>query len=176
VVNKVWLKVQATKEKLFVDTHESLPNHKYLKEQTSFYLKRERLKHRWYQMELKDFEVYVNEGCLIPEKGFRNKSQEGLEMVELHVDEIPYEIPDSELLTNINLRYPFVGNLSVQKSPEEKPLLSVYLSAIYFYFICLEWPKRRAGNYSKGLRKWHHDLHIPKPRIRVWFEAEPGRN
>jgi hypothetical protein len=41
-------------------------------------------------------------------------------MVELHVD----DIPDSELLTNINVRYPFGGNLSVRKSPEEKPLLS----------------------------------------------------
>jgi len=71
-------------------------------------------------MILKDFEVYVNEGCLIPEKGYRYKSQERLEMVELHVD----EIPDSELLTNINLRYPFGGYLSVQKSLEEKPLLS----------------------------------------------------
>ena len=72
-------------------------------------------------MELKDFEVYVNEGLLIPEKGYRYKSQEGLEMVELHIN----EIPGSELLTNINLKYPFGGNLSVQKRPEEKAMTSV---------------------------------------------------
>jgi len=71
-------------------------------------------------MELKDFLKYVDEGLLVPEKGYRYKSQEGLEMVELHID----EIPDSELLTNINLSVPFGGNLSIRKMPEEKPLLS----------------------------------------------------
>ncbi len=84
------------------------------------YLKRERLMHRRYQMELKNFLKYVDEGLLVPEKGYRYKSQEGLEMVELPID----EIPESELLTNINLSVPFGGNLSIWKMPEEKPLLS----------------------------------------------------
>jgi hypothetical protein len=41
-------------------------------------------------------------------------------MVELHID----EIPDGELLTKINLNVPFGGNLSIQKMPKEKLLLS----------------------------------------------------
>ncbi len=62
------LQIQATKKRFFVDAQESSPNRKYHKEQTAHYLKRERLKHQWYQMDLKDFEVYVNEGLHLPEK------------------------------------------------------------------------------------------------------------
>jgi hypothetical protein len=70
-------KYKQRRKRFFVDTHASLLNCKYHKEQTSPYLKRERLKHRWYQMELKDFEKYVKEGLLIPEKGYRYKVKEG---------------------------------------------------------------------------------------------------
>jgi hypothetical protein len=41
-------------------------------------------------------------------------------MVELHVD----DIPDNKLLTIINNEYPMGGNLSIRKSPDEKPLIA----------------------------------------------------
>jgi hypothetical protein len=83
-------------------------------------------------MELKDFEIYENEGLLVSEKGYRYNGQEGLEMVELHAN----KIPNSELLTNIILKYPLGGNLSIQKRPEEKPLLSFsHDECIFWQFI-----------------------------------------
>ncbi len=41
-------------------------------------------------------------------------------MVEIHVD----EIPDNTLLTKINSKLKYGGNLSIRKRPEEKPLIS----------------------------------------------------
>ena len=76
--------------------------------------------HRWCQMSLEDALRYENEGLILPGKGYRYQNEEGLEMVEIHVD----EIPDSKLLTNINLQCWFGSNLSIQKRPEEKPLIS----------------------------------------------------
>ena len=55
---------------------------------------------------------------LLPGKGYRYQNEDGLDMVELHVD----EIPDNEILTRINRECHFGGNLSVRKNNNEKPI------------------------------------------------------
>ena len=76
--------------------------------------------HRWYQFDLEEALKYENEGLILPGKGYRYKNEEGLDMVKIHVD----EIPDSALLTKINYECCFGGNLSVRKGKEERPLFS----------------------------------------------------
>jgi hypothetical protein len=125
-------------KRFFVDTHESIPNRKYHKEQTARYLKRERLMHRWYQFTLEEAKNYEMEGLLIPGRGYRYKNEEGLEMVELHVD----EIPDNTLLTRINNLCLYGGNLSVRKMPNERPVISFgHGECIFrqFIFTCSAW-------------------------------------
>jgi hypothetical protein len=80
----------------------------------AWYLKRERLIHRWYQLKLEKALAYEKEGLLLPGKGFRYKNEQGLEMVEIHVD----EIQDKKLLTKINSKLKYGGNLSIRKQPE----------------------------------------------------------
>ena len=51
----------------------------------------------WYQFTLD--EIQRNEsGKFLPERGYHFKSEDGTDMVELHVD----EIPDGEILNKIN--------------------------------------------------------------------------
>ncbi len=114
------LKYKKRTKSFFVDTHESLPNRKYRKEQTARYLKRERLMHRWYQMGLKEALEFEKKELLLPGKGYRYENEDGLEMVELHVD----ELPESALLTRINNECKFGGNLSVRRGLEERPIFS----------------------------------------------------
>jgi hypothetical protein len=83
------LKYKKRTQKFFVDTHESFPNWKYRKERTVRYLKRECLMHRWYQIELKEALEFEKDGLLLPGKGYRYKNEDGLGMVDLHVDELP---------------------------------------------------------------------------------------
>jgi hypothetical protein len=55
------------------------------------------------------------------ESGTKSHSKQSkLEMAEIHVD----EIPDNKLLTEINFKVKYSGNLSIRKQPEEKPLIS----------------------------------------------------
>ena len=68
--------------------------------------------HRWYQFTLSQAEEYEKNGLLIPGRGYLYRNAGGLEMVEMHVD----EIPDNSLLTYINQECMFGGNLSVKKS------------------------------------------------------------
>jgi hypothetical protein len=105
-------------KRFFVDTHESLPNQKYRKDQMARYLKRERLMNRWYQLSLEEALAFEKEGLLLPGKGFRYKNEQGLEMVEIHMD----EITDNKLLTEINSKLKYSGNLSICKQPDEKLL------------------------------------------------------
>ena len=67
----------------FVNSHESLPNHHCKKEQIAWYHHRERLMHRWYQVPFSSLNK-DNAGV-----GFRYTLDDGTEMVELHVDQIP---------------------------------------------------------------------------------------
>jgi hypothetical protein len=76
--------------------------------------------HRWYQFTLEEAKNYEMEGLLIPERGYRYKNEEGLEMVELHID----KIPDNTLLSRINNLCSYGGNLSVRKMPNERPVIS----------------------------------------------------
>ncbi len=76
--------------------------------------------HRWYQLSLEEALAYEKEGLLLPGKGFRYKHEQGSEMVEIHVD----EKLDNKLLTEINSKLKYGGNLSIHKQPEEKPLIS----------------------------------------------------
>ena len=76
--------------------------------------------HWWYQIELKEALEFEKDGLLLPGKGYRYKNEDGLDMVELHVD----ELPDSELLTRINKECCFGGNLSVRSGKEERPIFS----------------------------------------------------
>ncbi len=76
--------------------------------------------HRWYQLSLDEALAYEKEGLLLPGKGFRCKNEQGLEMVEIHMD----EIPDNKLLTEINSKLKYGGNLSIHKQPDEKPVIS----------------------------------------------------
>jgi hypothetical protein len=78
------------------------------------------------------------EGLLIPERGYRYKYEEGLEMVELHID----EIPDNTLLTRINNLCLYGRNLSVRKMPNEKPVISFGHNECIFHqfiFTCSAW-------------------------------------
>jgi hypothetical protein len=54
------------------------------------------------------------------ERGTDIKNDDGLEMVELHLD----ELPESGLLTRINNECQFGGNLSVRRGLEERPIFS----------------------------------------------------
>ncbi len=103
-----------------MDTHKSIPNRKYQKEQTARYLKRDRLMHRWYQSTLSQADEYEKNRLLIPGRGYRYRNAGGLEMVEMHVD----EIPDYSLLTYINHECIFGGNLSIRRNPNERPVFS----------------------------------------------------
>jgi len=64
--------------------------------------------------------VNIGKNKQLAERGYHFKSEDGTDMVELHVD----EIPDGEILNKINQESRFGGNLSVRKKPEEKPLLA----------------------------------------------------
>ena len=77
--------------------------------------------HRWYKIDLKEALKFENEGLILPGKGYRYKNEAGLDMVEIHVD----EIPDNASLTRINAECRFGGNLSVRKGKEERPLFSL---------------------------------------------------
>jgi len=52
----------------------------------------------WYQFSCDNAKSYEANGSLIPGRGFHCEGEDGTEMVELHVD----EIPDNQLLTKIN--------------------------------------------------------------------------
>jgi hypothetical protein len=54
------------------------------------------------------------------ERGTYIKKEDGLDMEELHVD----ELSDSKLLTRINKEHCFGGNLSVRRGKEERPIFS----------------------------------------------------
>jgi len=53
--------------------------------------------HKWYQLNLEEALAYEKEGLLLPGKGFRYKHEQGSEMVDIQMD----EIPDNKLLTEI---------------------------------------------------------------------------
>jgi hypothetical protein len=98
------------------------------------YLKWERLMHQWYQFTLEE----AIEGLLIPGRGYRYKNEAGLEMVELHID----EIPDNTLPTRINNLCLYGRNLSVKKMPNERPVISFgHDKCIFcqFIFTCSAW-------------------------------------
>jgi hypothetical protein len=114
------LKVKKRTKRFFVDTHESPTTQKYRKEQTARYLRRESLMHRWYQISLKEALEFEKKELLLPGKVYRYQNEDGLDMVELHVD----EIPDSELVTRINQECCFGGNLSIQRDINERPIFS----------------------------------------------------
>ncbi len=100
--------LQATKN-FFVDTHESILNRNYCKKQTARYLKHERLMHQWCQFMLDQAEEYEKNGLLIPGKGNHYRNAAGLEMVEMHVD----EIPGNSLLNYITQECFYGDNLSI---------------------------------------------------------------
>jgi hypothetical protein len=75
--------------------------------------------HRWYQFMLQEANNYEIEGLLIPGRGYRYKNEAGLEMVELHID----EIPDNTLPPRINNLCLYGGNLSMRKMPNERPVI-----------------------------------------------------
>ncbi len=107
--------------RFYVDSHESPANRKYRKHQTARYLRRERRMHRWYQLtEEEVLKLVETKKILLPGRGFRYEAEGGKKMVELHID----DISSKELLTKIYSECPFGGNLSVQKLPEERPLIS----------------------------------------------------
>jgi hypothetical protein len=62
---------------------------------------------------------------LMPERGYQYKSQDGKQMVEFHID----DIPENPLLTKITYMCQFGGNLSVRKQEDERPMSSVTMSA-----------------------------------------------
>jgi hypothetical protein len=76
--------------------------------------------HRWYQKELKEALEFDKDSLLLPGKGYRYKNEDGLDMVELHID----ELPDSESLMRINKECHFGGNLSVRRRKKERPIFS----------------------------------------------------
>ena len=75
---------------------------------------------QWYQIELKEAIELEKEGLLLPGKGYGYKNEEGLDMVEHHID----KLPDSKLLTRFNKECCFGGNLSVRRGREERPIFS----------------------------------------------------
>ncbi len=97
-----------------MDSNISQGQREHRKDQMAWYLKREHLIHRWYQLKLEKALAYEKEGLLLPGKGFRYKNEQGLEMVEIHVD----EIQDKKLLTKINSKLKYGGNLSIRKQRE----------------------------------------------------------
>jgi len=81
------------------------------------------------------------QGLLLPRKGYRYKNEEGLDMVELHHD----ELPGSKLL--INIECCFGGILSVRRWKEKRPIFSLcqnecILLRIYIYWNCMDWTKQ----------------------------------
>jgi hypothetical protein len=88
--------------------------------------------HHWYQIDLQEALHFESKGLILPGKGFRYKNEEGLDMVEIHVE----GIPDNALHTKINYECCFGRNLSVQKGQEERPLLSFcQYECIFCHFI-----------------------------------------
>jgi hypothetical protein len=67
--------------------------------------------HQWYQLSLEEALTYEKEGLLLSGKGLRYKYEQGLEMVEINV----VEILDNKLLTEINSKLKYSGNLSICK-------------------------------------------------------------
>ncbi len=63
---------------------------------------------------------FEKDGLLLPGKGYRYKNEDGLDMVELQVD----ELPDSKFLTRFDKECHFGGNLSVRRGKEERPIFS----------------------------------------------------
>jgi hypothetical protein len=45
--------------------------------------------HRWYQLTAEKAKMYEETGLLYPERGYHYETSNGIQMVEVHVDEIP---------------------------------------------------------------------------------------
>ncbi len=59
--------------------------------------------HRWYQIDLKEALKFENEGLILPGKGYKYRNEAGLDMVEIHIDEIPDNALLPELMQNAAL-------------------------------------------------------------------------
>ena len=99
-----------------MDGHERAEAIAYHPVFTKKYLSYEIRAHRWIQETLEESNVLVSEGNMAADSGFNYKTDDGINMVEYHVD-------SSYALDQRLSLLPFGGNLSVRKSVDSRPVI-----------------------------------------------------
>ena len=111
-MGKMGFRYELRKKSYYVDNHEKTDTVEYRWKYVQRYLSNERRAYRWLQIPAS--EVVLNEGSSsILNCGYHYKNEQGLDMVEFHIDDAPMSIINN---------YPYGGNLSVLKPPGTKPL------------------------------------------------------
>ena len=99
----------------YVDSHESDENIQYRKSFISRYFKYELRCYRWFSITKEEKDKLVSQGEIDASVGY-HYTQNGIEMVEFHVDDHILFQSKCDVL-------PYGGNLSVRKPPNTKPLM-----------------------------------------------------
>jgi hypothetical protein len=103
----------------FVDGHKRPETIAYHPVFTKKYLLRYKIRaHRWIQVTLEESNVLVSEGNMATDSGFNYKTDDGIDMVEYHVDS-SYALDEQLSLL------PFRGTLSIRRPVDSRPVIFV---------------------------------------------------